>query len=103
MSPRQKNVPLWIHRDRVVVVGTLLSGTGDGGNDAAGVDLPQSGVRSICDVSVAFRVERHAAGLVERRVDGRAAVALRAIQPRAGTRTRNQMDRPIHGDLANAA
>src|ERR1017187_496178 len=103
MSPRQKHVPLRIHRNRIVVIRALLSGSGNGGDDAAGVDLAQSGVGSICDVDIALGVECHAAGLVERRVGCRTTVALRTIQAPASPGTRHQMDGPVRRDLANAA
>src|ERR1019366_9882948 len=75
----------------------------NGGDDAAGLDLAQSGVGSICDIDIAKGVECHAAGLVEGRVDCRTTVALRAIEARASPGTRNQMDGPVRSDFANAA
>src|SRR5450432_1901353 len=103
MSPCQKNVSLWIDGDRIVVIRALYSGSDNGGDDAAGVDLAQSGVGSVCDVDIAFRIERHAGGLVEGRVDCRAAVALRAIESGASPDTRNRMDGPVRRDLAHTA
>src|SRR5581483_9366770 len=55
-----------------------IAGAGDRRDRAAGVDLPDALVVAVGDVDVALGVDGHAVGLVEHRLDGRAAVAVGA-------------------------